>query len=68
MEIQPSIRLFRLSIKIYFKTPSGSLVPLDNFRHLKETPAAKHQSFRPLPSVTVSFNLKPGVSLGQAVV
>jgi hydrophobic/amphiphilic exporter-1 (mainly G- bacteria), HAE1 family len=69
MEIQPKYQAFSDYLsKIYFKSPNGPLVPLDNFAHLKESagPQSINHSGQ-LPSVTVSFNLKPGVSLGQAV-
>src|SRR5258708_14286027 len=54
--------------KIYFKTRSGGLVPLNAVTNLREDamPQSINHSGQ-LPSVTVSFNLKPGVSLGQAV-
>jgi HAE1 family hydrophobic/amphiphilic exporter-1 len=54
--------------KIYFKAGNGQLVPLDSLASV--TPAVGPQSIAhsgQLPSVTVSFNLKPGVSLGEAV-
>jgi HAE1 family hydrophobic/amphiphilic exporter-1 len=54
--------------KIYFKTNTRSLVPLNEIVKLKEDAMAQsinHTSV--LPSVTISFNTKPGVSLGEAV-
>ncbi len=69
MEIQPKYQAFSDYLsKIYFKSSNGMLVPLDNFAKLKESagPQSINHSGQ-LPSVTVSFNLKPGVSLGQAV-
>ncbi len=54
--------------KIYFKAGNGQLVPLDSLA--KVTPDVGPQSIAhsgELPSVTVSFNLKTGVSLGTAV-
>ena len=53
---------------LYVQTPAGKLVPLS-------TVATMHQSAGPqsvnhagqLPAVTMSFNLKPGVALGDAV-
>ena len=53
---------------LYFKTPGSQLVPLDSFA--KVTTRAGPQSINhsgQLPAVTVSFNLKPGVALGDAV-
>jgi HAE1 family hydrophobic/amphiphilic exporter-1 len=54
--------------KIYFKAGNGQLVPLDSLAQV--TPAVGAQSIAhsgQLPSVTVSFNVKTGVSLGTAV-
>jgi hydrophobic/amphiphilic exporter-1 (mainly G- bacteria), HAE1 family len=54
--------------KIFFKAGNGQLVPLDSLA--KVTPNVGPQSIAhsgELPSVTVSFNLKTGVSLGTAV-
>ena len=54
--------------KIYFKTSDGHLVPLDAVVRTKTDagPQTINHSGQ-LPSVTISFNLKPGVSLGEAV-
>ena len=53
---------------LYIRSSSGQLVPLDAVSHLTENlgPLAVNH-FGQLPSVTISFNLKPGVSLGEAV-
>lgn len=54
--------------KIYFKSDTGNFIPLGAFAKL--TRDAGPQSINhsgQLPSVTISFNLKPGVSLGEAV-
>jgi hydrophobic/amphiphilic exporter-1 (mainly G- bacteria), HAE1 family len=54
--------------KIYFKAGNGQLVPLDSLATV--TPDVGPQSIAhsgQLPSVTLSFNTKTGVSLGQAV-
>ena len=50
-----------------FKTPTGSLVPLSTFVKLRSDvmPQTINHSGQ-LPSVTISFNLKPGISLGAA--
>ena len=50
------------------RSSSGALVPLDAVTRIVEGPAplsVGHQG--QLPAVTISFNLPPGVSLGQAV-
>jgi len=51
--------------KVAFKAPNGSLVPLQSVIDFKETvgPQSINHSGQ-LPSVSVSFGLKPGVSLG----
>jgi HAE1 family hydrophobic/amphiphilic exporter-1 len=53
--------------KVAFKAPNGSLVPLQSVINFKETvgPQSINHSGQ-LPSVSVSFGLKPGVSLGGA--
>ena len=53
--------------KVAFKAPNGSLVPLQSVINFKETvgPQSINHSGQ-LPSVSVSFGLKPGVSLGAA--
>ena len=54
--------------KIYFSTSKGSLVPLSAVIKLKEDVMPQTINHTgTLPSVTISFNLKKGVSLGQAV-
>ena len=69
MEVQPKYQAFADYLsKIYFKTNTGALVPLDSLAKLKE--GVGPQSINhvgQLPSVTVSFNLKPGISLGDVV-
>ncbi|HLV87242.1 MAG TPA: efflux RND transporter permease subunit [Candidatus Sulfotelmatobacter sp.] len=52
---------------IYLRSSTGTPIPLSAFTHFQpsNTPlAVNHQG--QLPSVTISFNLAPGVSLGQA--
>jgi HAE1 family hydrophobic/amphiphilic exporter-1 len=54
--------------KIYFKAGNGQLVPLDSLAKVSPTVGAQSIAHSgELPSVTVSFNLKSGVSLGTAV-
>ncbi|MBM3622019.1 MAG: efflux RND transporter permease subunit [Alphaproteobacteria bacterium] len=54
--------------RLTVRTPSGGVVPLDTVARLSERPTALTVShLAQLPSVTVSFNLLPGNSLGQAV-
>ncbi|HET9308384.1 MAG TPA: multidrug efflux RND transporter permease subunit [Candidatus Sulfotelmatobacter sp.] len=52
---------------IYLKSTTGQPIPLSAFTHFEpsNTPlAVNHQG--QIPSATISFNLAPGVSLGQA--
>jgi HAE1 family hydrophobic/amphiphilic exporter-1 len=54
--------------KINFKTADGNLVPLDSLAKVTETVGPQSISHAgQLPSVTVSFNTKPGVALGDVV-
>jgi HAE1 family hydrophobic/amphiphilic exporter-1 len=69
LELQPKYQAFADYLsKIYFKSPSGALVPMDSLAKLTEDsgPQSINHSGQ-LPSVTVQFNTKPGVSLGDAV-
>ncbi|MGB0084497.1 MAG: efflux RND transporter permease subunit [Rhodomicrobiaceae bacterium] len=54
--------------QIYVRSVSGALVPLTSVADVKRTagPITINHS-QLIPSVTVSFNLAPGVSLGDAV-
>jgi hydrophobe/amphiphile efflux-1 (HAE1) family protein len=54
--------------KIYVAGPNGTQIPISTFAHLTtkiESLSVNHQG--QFPAVTLSFNLAPGVSLGQAV-
>jgi hydrophobic/amphiphilic exporter-1 (mainly G- bacteria), HAE1 family len=53
---------------IYVKSDEGKLVPLDTLTKVTQDagPLTIHHLSQ-LPSVTISFNLRPGVSLGEAV-
>ena len=53
---------------IYMRTNTGAEVPLSSFTHFEASNAplaVNHQG--QFPSVTIAFNLAPGVALGQAV-
>ncbi len=53
--------------KLYVRSSSGSLVPLDAMVKMKQqTGPLTINHFGQLPAVTISFNLRPGFSLGQA--
>jgi hydrophobe/amphiphile efflux-1 (HAE1) family protein len=68
LEVDPKFQLDPTSLdKIYVKSRSGSQVPLSTIAHfeLANTPlSVNHQG--QFPCVTISFNLAPGVSLGEA--
>ncbi len=54
--------------KIHVRASSGKLVPIDTVATIRRSTQAltiNHQG--QLPAVTLSFNLQPGVSLGEAV-
>jgi len=53
---------------LYLRAPAGSLVPLNTVARVSTGvgPLTVNHVGQ-LPSVTISFNLKPGVSLGEAV-
>jgi HAE1 family hydrophobic/amphiphilic exporter-1 len=53
---------------LYVRSDRGELVPLESVARFRQSfgPLSVNHSGQ-LPSVTVSFNLKPGVSLGDAV-
>jgi len=54
--------------KIMIRTPTGAMVPLDTVakRNDKPTSLTVNHIWQ-LPSVMISFNLAPGIALGQAV-
>jgi multidrug efflux pump len=68
MEVAPQFQQTPEALQnIYLKSTTGSAIPLDTFTHFEpsNTPlAVNHQG--QVPSATISFNLAPGVSLGQA--
>jgi hydrophobic/amphiphilic exporter-1 (mainly G- bacteria), HAE1 family len=69
MEIQQKYQAFEDYLsKIYFHSTTGALIPIGEV--VKVTDDAMAQSINHtsvLPSVTISFNTKQGVSLGEAV-
>ncbi len=69
MELSPEYQANPQSLSLlYVRASSGELIPLATVAKLVPTvgPLSVNHSGQ-LPSVTISFNLKPGVSLGQAV-
>jgi HAE1 family hydrophobic/amphiphilic exporter-1 len=69
LEIQQKYQAFTDYLnKIYFRTTSNALVPLSEVVKLKSDVMPQSINHTgTLPSVTISFNLREGVSLGQAV-
>jgi HAE1 family hydrophobic/amphiphilic exporter-1 len=69
LEVDPKYRQSTDSLQhLYVRGASGKLVPMDTFTTVSSSVGPltiNHQG--QLPSVTISFNLAPGVSLGQAV-
>jgi multidrug efflux pump len=68
MEVAPEFQQTTESLQnIYLRSTNGTPIPLAAFTHFAPSNiplAVNHQS--QFPSVTISFNLAPGVSLGQA--
>jgi len=68
MEVAPQFQQTPEALQnIYLRSTTGTAVPLAAFTHYEpsNTPlAVNHQG--QVPSVTISFNLAPGISLGQA--
>jgi multidrug efflux pump len=68
MEVAPQFQQTPEALdNIYLRSTAGTPIPLSAFTHYEpsNTPlAVNHQG--QVPSVTISFNLAPGVSLGQA--
>jgi multidrug efflux pump len=69
LEADPNFQLTPEALnKIYVKSSTGQAVPLGTFASIKTEPAPLtivHQG--QFPAVTLSFNLQPGSSLGDAV-
>jgi multidrug efflux pump len=69
LEVKPEFQQGMLALEsIYVVSPSGSQVPLSSIARVTEKPtqlAVNH--IGQFPASTISFNLAPGVSLGEAV-
>jgi len=69
LEVQPEFQQDTTALsKIYISGPNGVQVPLSSFAHFTskvEPLLLSHQG--QFPAVTLSFNLAPGVAIGQAV-
>jgi multidrug efflux pump len=68
MEVAPEYQQTTEALQnIYLRSSSGAPIPLAAFTHFQPSNiplAVNHQS--QFPAVTISFNLAPGISLGQA--
>ncbi|HZW80058.1 MAG TPA: efflux RND transporter permease subunit [Candidatus Deferrimicrobiaceae bacterium] len=68
MEVAPQFQQTTEALQnIYLRSSSGAPIPLAAFTHFRPSNiplAVNHQG--QFPSVTISFNLAPGISLGQA--
>jgi len=69
MEVAPEFRHDLSALQsIYVGGPSGAQAPLSSFTHVESTTTPltiNHQG--QFPAVTISFNVAPGYSLGEAV-
>ena len=69
MEVKPEFQRHPDDLRnIYVPAPGGAQVPLLAFARSRQEPASlsvNHQS--QFPAVTLSFNLAPGIALGQAL-
>jgi multidrug efflux pump subunit AcrB len=69
LEVKPEFQNDPTALsKVYVLSPTGAQVPLRTFAHYTATVeplSLSHQG--QFPAVTLSFNLAPGIALGQAV-
>jgi multidrug efflux pump subunit AcrB len=69
LEVQPQFQVDATALsKLYVVAAGGARVPLGTFAHFEpkvESLSVNHQG--QFPAVTLSFNLAPGTSLGEAV-
>jgi HAE1 family hydrophobic/amphiphilic exporter-1 len=69
LELQPQYQADPRSLSLlYFKSPGGSLIPLDTLAKISTDIGPQSIShYGQLNAVTISFNLKPGAALGQVL-
>jgi HAE1 family hydrophobic/amphiphilic exporter-1 len=69
LEVDPRYQEHADSLrKIAFRSANGTLVPLESVVNFKETVGPQSVNhYGQLPAVAISFGLRPGVSLGEAV-
>jgi len=68
MELLPKYQRSPESLsKVYLRSTTGALVPLETVvRQNRQTGPLQINHFGQLPAVTIGFNLRPGVSLGDS--
>ena len=69
LELEPRYQADPRALSLlYFKSNGGRLIPLDSVARVTQDSGPQTiNHFGQLPSVTISFNLKPGAALGQVV-
>ncbi len=69
LELKPEYQRDPAALSLlYFKSANGALIPLDTLARIKDDIGPQAIShYGQLPAVTISFNLKPGASLGEVV-
>ena len=69
LELEPRYQADPRALSLlYFKSSGNKLIPLDTVARVTQDSGPQTiNHFGQLPSVTISFNLKPGASLGQVV-
>jgi hydrophobic/amphiphilic exporter-1 (mainly G- bacteria), HAE1 family len=69
LELEPKFQADPSALSLlYFKNTNGKLIPLDTMAKIvSDTGPQTINHYGQLPSATISFNLKPGASLGEAV-
>jgi hydrophobic/amphiphilic exporter-1 (mainly G- bacteria), HAE1 family len=69
LELEPQYQMDPRALSLlYFKNTNGKLIPMDTLASIVSgTGPQSINHFGQLPAATISFNLKPGASLGDAV-
>jgi HAE1 family hydrophobic/amphiphilic exporter-1 len=69
LELKPEFQADPRALSLlYFKATNNKLIPLDTLANVvSESGPQAINHYGQLPAVTISFNLKPGASLGQVV-
>jgi len=69
LELEPQYQADPRALSmLYFKSAGNQLIPLDTLAQIKQDSGPQAiNHYGQLPSVTVSFNLQPGASLGDVV-